>query len=124
MFQLQRQPLQLPLKVSILPKELCVKKLKGKNPNIPLDDAKAWRCEALKQRRTLEEFTDFIQQAVTALDQIMEGPVSNDRGRKVAAISNKLELQKDIVRLEALNIVPPKPLAYRPDGRGKKPVAL
>lgn len=104
---------------------MASKKLKAKTPpipTIPADDAPAWRKEALKQRRevlryrrTLEQFTDFVGRAVIALDQIMEGPASNDRGRKVAHVSNTLELQKDIVRLESLGIVPSKPLAYRSD---------
>jgi hypothetical protein len=104
---------------------MAPKKLKAKTPpipTIPADNAPGWRKEALRQRkevlryrRTLEEFTAFVGRAVKALDQIMEGPASNDRGRAVAKLNNTLELQTDIVRLESLGIVPPEPLAYRSD---------
>ena len=51
--------------------------------------------EARKYKKALEELTGKVEQALIALDKLMKGPPSFDRGQKLAGIRNFLDGAND-----------------------------
>jgi hypothetical protein len=49
-------------------------------------------------KKALKELTQFVDTFLGALDAEMKKPSTEDRGRRVAMLSNKLEMGNDHVR--------------------------
>lgn len=71
--------------------------------DIKKSDFEVWR-DAKKYRKALVEITETVTGCLSALDRVMREPSSNERGKKVAAISNALEMQNDRIRYGVLGI--------------------
>jgi hypothetical protein len=80
-----------------------VKKV-GRAPRHDKDDAVAWKREAIKQRKALVEVTESVHAFLRALDDEMKTPSTAERGRRVAQLSNTLELVNDHARYFALGV--------------------
>lgn len=75
----------------------------------------AARCsECRRLRKSLESMTKYVQAFLGALDVEMRKPSSPERGKRIAEISNKLDMANDHIRYFDLGI------DYRKD---KKPKA-
>lgn len=65
-------------------------------------DLVALKRESAHMRKELTALTEEIRLAIGALDREMRKPPSEDRGRSVARISNRLEFANDRARRFAL----------------------
>jgi len=83
-----------------------------KAPGPALDDAAAWRKEALKQKKGLRKLTDTVQGFLARFDLLMKEPSTVERGKKLALLANQLELANDSARHFTLDL-PLKPKAPR-----------
>jgi hypothetical protein len=55
-------------------------------------------------RRHLKALTGAVQHSIKALDDVMQSPENHERGKKVARITNFLELENDKARHFGLGI--------------------
>jgi hypothetical protein len=78
------------------------------------EDCTRHRKEARKYKRALVALTSAVAQCVDALDAAMELPESRGRGRKIAQISNALEMANDSARYFALDV------DFRTDRKAKR----
>lgn len=62
------------------------------------------RKEALKYKKALKKLTDNVMLFIDELDKIMKNPSSISRGKKVAWLSNSLDMINDHVRYTDLNV--------------------
>ena len=60
--------------------------------------------EARKYKRALAALTAAVAQCVEELDATMREPESRGRGRKIAAVSNALEMANDTARYFGLGV--------------------
>lgn len=60
--------------------------------------------EAKMLRTELTRLTGFVQAYVILLDQTMKGPEGVEQGKRIADLSNKLEMKNDSVRRFVLNL--------------------
>ena len=63
---------------------------------------KASSREARRYRDGLAEFVLTVTAFLAAFDKIMQEPSTVERGRRLAAIANRLEMSKDLIRLHIL----------------------
>lgn len=64
-------------------------------------------------RKFLAEHTEIVMNFLALLDAEMKGPSTEQRGRRIAALSNQLEMSNDKVRYHVLGI------DYRTDTKGR-----
>lgn len=62
------------------------------------------RKDCRDRKRELEQIVKDIEAFLQALDAEMKRPSSPERGRRVAALSNALEMRKDVIRFGVLDI--------------------
>ena len=56
------------------------------------------RDEIKLYKKYLKELVKVVSDAVEALDKVMQQPSTFERGKKIAQISNTLDVAKDIAR--------------------------
>jgi hypothetical protein len=65
-------------------------------------------AELKRQNRALtkglKDLVEVVTQCVAAIDKVMQGPSTVERGQRIAEIRNCLELHKDMARFGPLNI--------------------
>lgn len=59
---------------------------------------------AAQYRRDLRKITEGVTGFLTRLDQLMQEPSTVERGKRIAALSNELEMLNDSVRYGSLGI--------------------
>ena len=65
--------------------------------------------EAREVKKHLRNLVSVCEQAVKAIDAEMERPSTPERGKRIAAITNFLETNKDLAKRFGLNLRPKKP---------------
>ncbi len=60
--------------------------------------------EARKYKKALEGLTTAVMRHLALLDKVMKEPESPERGKKIAQLSNALDVANDQVRYSALGI--------------------
>lgn len=76
--------------------------------------------DAKKYRKHLVDLTAAVKYALSALDNIMKGPSTSDRGKRVAAVCNALEMTNDRARYFGLDVDWRKDKKPRADGEEQK----
>ena len=71
---------------------------------IDKDDALGWSREARAKKRYLKELSEAVTAFLVALDVEMGKPSSEGRGKRIAALSNGLDMANDEVRYFALGV--------------------
>lgn len=61
-------------------------------------------AEEKKLRRRLKALTSVVMKAIAAIDAEMKGPSTPERGKRIAAIMNALEMENDKTRYFYLGI--------------------
>lgn len=61
-------------------------------------------AELKKFRKEFVGLTQFVKDYLVLLDHYMKQPESPERGKRIAALSNKLEMKNDMVRRFTLEI--------------------
>lgn len=54
--------------------------------------------ELREARKHLRDLTSMVARAIAAIDAEMKRPASNERGARIAQITNALELENDIAK--------------------------
>lgn len=62
------------------------------------------RTARTQYRRDLVKLTEGVIVFLRRLDELMQQPSTVERGRKIAALSNALEMMNDQIRYESLGI--------------------
>jgi hypothetical protein len=65
---------------------------------VKLSEAQKLKRELNKQRKVLHDLTDEVWAFLQLLDKEMRKPSNPERGTRIAQLSNRLELQNDLIR--------------------------
>lgn len=60
--------------------------------------------EAKMLRKELRQLTEFVKDYIVLLDDAMRQPEGVERGKRIAALSNKLQFKNDSVRRFVLDL--------------------
>jgi hypothetical protein len=71
---------------------------------IATTDTAGWRREARRQRKHLEDLTTTVMAYLKQSDLVLQQPSSVERGKRLAALSNALEMANDQARYFGLGI--------------------
>jgi hypothetical protein len=77
---------------------------KTRTPKIATDDAAGWRREAKEKKKHLKDLTGAVTHFLNRLDVVMKEPSTVERGRRIAHLSNDLDMANDIARHFGLDV--------------------
>lgn len=75
-----------------------------RKPTIPADNAKAWRAEARRQKKGVQDLTNAVTHAINQMEVLMKQPSTVERGRAIAKVLNELDLANDTARHFLLDV--------------------